>query len=304
LKALAAPLWDQVISAGPRLTEIFYLRARELEAAGWNAPMAPTHETYLFYLTREHRRASLSYSGQLKHPDGHTEHLIEKELRELVRRDPDAISPKAALRPPYQDYILPTVAYLAGPGEMDYHAQLTPFYKEFGITAPSLFPRLSATVSDHKAQRQLDKLDVSIENVLSIASRELMKKVLREEDHGHTSTLFEKSRVEIQAIFDRLRDGVAEIDPTLAGAVEASAGRALHPLDHLREKTDKALKQRHSAALARLEKVLNALHPHEKLAERVLCSGYYLAKYGPEKLLAALDELPAQPHEHLVLTLE
>ncbi len=304
LKALAAPLWEKIISSGTRLTELFYARARDLEAAGWHTPMTPTHDTHLYYLTRDHRRASFTFSGQLKHPDGHTENLTEREVSDLVRRDPDAISPKAALRPPYQDYLLPTIAYVAGPGEMEYHAQLTPFYKEFGITATSLFPRLSATITDHRVDRQLQKLDLSMEDVIRHPRQELIHRVLREEDQGQTAAMFEKGRAEIQAAFDKLRNSVAGIDPTLAGAVEASAGRALHPLEHLREKAEKALKQKHAAKLARLEKALNALHPQDHLAERYLCTGYYLTKYGPEKILAALDNLPAETSGHVLLTVE
>ena len=304
LKALAAPLWEKIIAANHRLTEIFSARAKELEIEGWATPMTPTADAYLFYLTRDHRRASLSYDGKLKHPDGHVEQLTRDDLAALVREDPDAISPKAALRPPYQDYILPTIAYIAGPGEMDYHAQLTPFYQEFGIVPPSLFPRLSVTVLDQKIQRHLEKAGLTVEHILTTSAHDLTKEVVREADDGHMATLFAESRAQIEEIFQRLKEQVATIDLTLAGAAQSSAGRAVHPLEQLQEKTERALKQKHATALARLEKLLNALHPHEKLAERVLCTGYYLSKYGPEQLLAALDELPAVPSEHFAVSLD
>ncbi len=304
LKSMAVPLWERIIEAGPRLTELFDARAKELVAAGWNTPMTPTHDSYFFYLTREHRRASLSYSGQLKHPDGHVEQLPKEKLLKLARQDPDIISPKAALRPPYQDYILPTIAYVAGPGEMDYQAQLTPFYGEFDIVPPSLFPRLSVTVIDQKIARHLEKAGLTVQQVLTTSAHDLSKEVVRGADDGHTAQLFAESRLQIEQIFARLKHELGEIDPTLAGAAQSSAGRALHPLEHLQEKTERALKQKHATALARLEKILNALHPRDKLAERVLCTGYYLSKYGPDKLLAALDELPALATEHFVVTVD
>jgi bacillithiol biosynthesis cysteine-adding enzyme BshC len=304
LKALALPLWERIISTGPRLTELFYQRITELETAGWATPMRPTHDAHLFYITRDHRRASLSYIGVLKHPDGHTETLSPEQLIKLVRENPDAMSPKAALRPVYQDYILPTVAYVAGPGEMDYHTQLTPFYRQFGVVPPSLFPRWSATIADHKLLRMVEKSGLTAPHALTSSAHDLAKEVLREADDGHAAQLFAASRAQIEEIFHHLREHVAAIDPTLAAAAQSSAGRALHPLEQLQEKTERALKQKHAAALARLEKILNALRPHEKLAERVLCTGYYLSKYGPEKLLAALDDLPALAKEHFVLTME
>ena len=304
LKVLAAPLWEKILSAGSHLTDLFYARTQVLEAAGWDTPMSPTRDAYLFYLTGEHRRASLTYSGQLKHPDGHSETLSATELHNLIRRTPDALSPKAALRPPYQDYLLPTIAYVAGPGEMDYHAQLTPFYREFGITPPSLFPRLSVTILDRKIERQLERAGQTAEEVLATSAHDLSKEAVRRADDGQTSVLFEESRAQIEVIFQRLREKVRAIDPTLAGAAQAAAGRALHPLAQLQEKTERALKQKHATALTRLEKILHALRPRDQLAERVLCSGYYVARYGLKEILAALDELPAVPNEHFVLTLE
>ncbi len=304
LKSLALPLWEQVIQAGARLTEVFYQRAKELESAGWATPMTPTHDAYLFYLTRDYRRSSLSYTGQLKHPDGHAELLKPEQLLAMVRENPDLISPKAALRPVYQDYILPTVAYVAGPGEMNYHTQLTPFYKEFNVVPPSLFPRLSVTVTDHKILRLVEKAGLTVKQVLTTPAHELMKEVVREADASHTSALFSESKEHIEQIFHRLREHIAAIDPTLGGAAQSSTGKALHPLEQLQEKTERALKQKHAAALARLEKLQKALHPHEKLAERVLCTGYYLSKYGPEKLLAALDELPTEVKEHGVVNVD
>jgi bacillithiol biosynthesis cysteine-adding enzyme BshC len=304
LKSLALPLWEQILSAGPRLTELLHARAGELTGAGWNAPMTPTPDSYLFYLSRDHRRAAVSYDGRVRHPDGRTEQMSVDQLRQLIRSDPDAMSPKAALRPVYQDFLLPTIAYVAGPGEMDYHAQLTPFYREFGVTPPSLFPRLSVTVTDSRAVRQMDKLSLTPHQVLATPSGELLKSILREADDGQTAALFERSRDDIQSVFDRVRTQLTDIDPTLAGLVQTSAGKALHPLEHLREKTEKALKQRHATTLSRLEKILNIMHPRDKLAERVLCTGYYLLRYGPERVLSALDQLPALPTEHFVISID
>ncbi|MCX6601122.1 MAG: bacillithiol biosynthesis BshC, partial [bacterium] len=134
LKAMAAPLWEKVIARGRGLTEILEERSTELRAGGWNAPLAPTRDAQLFYLSGDdHVRCALTYDGQLRHPNGEVKALTQEALADLVRHQPAAISPKAALRPLYQDFVLPAVAYIAGPGELDYHAQLAPFYQELDV---------------------------------------------------------------------------------------------------------------------------------------------------------------------------
>jgi bacillithiol synthase len=305
LKQMAVPLWERVIQAGPALGEMLAERSTELRAGGWGAPLSPTADSYLFYVAGEdHVRVPLTYAGKLQHSDGRTETFLPHELLARVREQPVVVSPKAALRPLYQDFVLPTVVYVAGPGEMDYHAQIKPFYAALDVIPPSVFPRLSATIIEARTQHALDKLGLPLEKVLTSEKHDLVRELLGQVDDGHTAELFAAAHHDIEQVFARVKDYVARIDPTLEGAAQSGIGKALHPLEQLREKTERALKQKHSTLLARLDKVLNAVRPENKLSERMFCGGYYLAKYGPEKLLAALDELPAEANKHVVIVLE
>jgi bacillithiol synthase len=302
LKRLALFLWEKVISAGPRLTHILDQRTQWLKSDHWGAPLSPTPEAWMFYVAgEEHVRGALHYDGRLRFPDQHSETLSAEELLLRVKLHPEIISPKAPLRPLYQDYVLPTVAYVAGPGELDYHAQLTPFYAELGIPAPSLFPRLSATVTTPAILRQAEKIGFSLEQLLSGDESALRREIVRREDDGRTLKAFDEAKQDLEAAYGRLKSGLTAIDPTLVGAAHTAAGKSLHPLQDLRQKAEKALKQKHSTQVARLEKCLTALRPTGKPAERVLSTAWYLARFGPEQLLAALDELPVEARLHYVI---
>ena len=67
---------------------------------------------------------------------------------------PEQFSPNVLLGRSIQDALLPTVAYVAGPSEIAYFAQLRPVYERFGIPMPVVYPRRSATLLDaHRAAR-------------------------------------------------------------------------------------------------------------------------------------------------------
>jgi len=304
LKAMAAPLWEKVIARGRGLTEILEERSTELRAGGGDAPLSPTRDAYLFYLCGgDHVRGALTYEGQLRHPNGEVKALTQEVLADLVRSQPATMSPKAALRPLYQDLVLPAVAYIAGPGELDYHAQLAPFYKELDVPAPVLFPRLSATILDNRTARVAEKLGLPLARLLSDDPAALQRALLAEQDEAHTAEAFAESKGRIEQAFAHLKTTLSALDSTLEGATQTSAGKALQPLEHLREKAQRALKQRHSAALLRLTKCLAVLRPRGELSERVFSTGYYLAQYGLDRLFAALDELPVEAREHHVIEL-
>jgi bacillithiol biosynthesis cysteine-adding enzyme BshC len=302
LRRMAMPLWEKVLDEGPALGELLKARSEELKAEGWSTPMEPTPDSYFFYLAGEdHIRKSLSYDGKLRTPDGEAETLSKEEIAQRVHRG--EFSPKAALRPLFQDFVLPTVAYVAGPGELDYHAQLAPIYKRLDVAAPSLFPRLSATIVDARMEKLVEKLNVPYERLLGEDKQALIKEVVREEDELHSGELFDLVRYTIEALYKQLGPTLAEIDPTLEGAAHGAAGRSLQPLNELRQKTERALKQKHAILLTKLGKALTALRPEGKLSERVLSTGYYLGRFGGEKLMEAMDSMSVESREHAVVTI-
>lgn len=305
LKRMALPLWENVLERAADLGSMLSHRGEQLRADGYAVPLTPTPDSFLFYLTgADHVRASLTYTGKIQYPDGRTVTIPGSKLRDILDSGQWTISPKAALRPLYQDFVLPTIAYVAGPGELDYHAQLAPFYRELNVAAPSLFPRLSATLLDSRAVKVMEKLDLSIERLLTEDKHSLIKDLIREADDGKTAALFDSARAGTEELYARIKREVANIDPTLEGAAHGMTGKALHLLNELQQKSERALKQKHSTALAKLEKILAAVKPGGKPAERVLCTGYYLAKFGPDKLLAALDELPVDGTSHKIILMD
>ena len=64
----------------------------------------------------------------------------------LLAADPSALSPGAGLRPVVQQLALPAACYCAGPGEIAYHAQLTPVYPALQAVPPLLVPRVQASI--------------------------------------------------------------------------------------------------------------------------------------------------------------
>lgn len=59
---------------------------------------------------------------------------------------PQELSCSVMFRSIVQDFLLPTVAYVAGPGEIAYFAQLTDLYKQLDVSMPVIWPRSSMTL--------------------------------------------------------------------------------------------------------------------------------------------------------------
>ena len=74
--------------------------------------------------------------------------ITKTTLRRILEKQPERFTPSALLRPLYQDTVLPTIAYIAGPTEQKYFNQLPEVYKWASIPIPEVVARPSFTVID------------------------------------------------------------------------------------------------------------------------------------------------------------
>lgn len=305
LKKLAAPLWEKVIDERETLRNTFFSRSEEVRARGFSGSMSPTPDAHFFYVVgKDFVRLPVSLDGAVRHPDGRTEHVTPDELKVKLASGKWTVSPKAGLRPLFQDFVLPSIAYVGGPGEMEYHAQLAPLYKLFGVTAPSLFPRMSVTIVDQKCDRTREKLTLSWEELFTTHEHDLIKKLMRGADEHDTTKLFSEIKTEIEAVINKLRPTLIDLDPTLEGALGTTIGKALHPLEHLEGKANKAIKQQHTVELGRLNRVLFAARPNGKPMERVYGTAWALLTFGVTEFLNMLDQVPADGAAHHIIITE
>ena len=92
---------------------------------------------------------------------------MPEQVRTILESNPESFSANVVLRPVCQDYLLPTAAYVAGPGEIAYFAQLKGVYEHFGVEMPPLFPRASATIVEHRISRLMEKYQLTLLDAFS-----------------------------------------------------------------------------------------------------------------------------------------
>ena len=68
------------------------------------------------------------------------------DLAAIAAAEPERLSPNVLLRPVVESAVLPTVAYVAGPGELRYLALTPPVYAALGVDRQLPVPRWSGLV--------------------------------------------------------------------------------------------------------------------------------------------------------------
>ncbi len=213
-------------------------------------------------------------------------HVSPDDVRARLDSDPTALSPNVLFRPVVESSLFPTLAYIAGPGEMAYFAQLDAYFDAHGVEAPIVYPRFSVTLVEKKIRKVLDKFELR-PDALQRPFHEIAGDIAKDEVPAEVKKALGAFRGAIAKGVAELQQTTHAIDPTLKGPVQHVRSHAFDALSDLEKKIVHAVKREHEIALGQLEKAHLHLFPLGKPAERVQSPFYFLARYGG----AVLDQL-------------
>ena len=280
LKALMRPVIDREIAELSPTSRLAAGIGEKLLAAGYHqqVPVRASGFLNLFLVTGGKRRA-LGVSERGVEVRGGNLVMSKEELLARIAASPEDASPGVMLRPLVQDYLLPTIAYIGGPAEVAYHAQIGPSYAHFGVPRPVIFPRPSFSLVDAATARAMEAEGLSFEE-LQTDTETLLARAAREAN-PEVGRSFADSRAAVEAAFGGVEATLAKLDPTLRGAVQSALGRALHQMEGLQEKALRTMKRQDATRAERMRRTRDFIFPGGALQERGVSWISLLAKYGP-----------------------
>jgi len=187
------------------------------------------------------------------------------EIQELIDKSPEKFSPNVVMRPLYQEYILPNIAYLGGPAEVAYWLQLKPIFDHYHIDFPAIMPRNFVMVLDKIAQRKVSSLGLQDKEIFS--DYEQWKKNYVSH-HARQDISLATEKAGISRIFEEVGRKAKVADPTLQPSAAAAESRALKILDQFARKLRKAEERHLSIALTQMQDLKKILFPGGNPQER------------------------------------
>jgi bacillithiol synthase len=214
------------------------------------------------------------------------------ELQRIAAAEPERLSPNVLLRPVIESALLPTVAYLAGPGELRYLALTPPIYERMRIPRQLMLPRWSGVLVEPRVDRVLRKFNIDLEDLLEPPGA-LEAKLVRSQLPEQAVRTLAELKSEIEAGYEKLGKTARDIDPTLDRPVQGSKNQALAGINEIERKLVQHLKKRQEVELAQIAKARAVVLPENKPQERVLTLAPFLARYGPTMMLELTDAIEA-----------
>ncbi len=250
----------------------------------------------LYLLEGGEKRRMVRSGGRFKLSGSDTK-LSREDIEAVLKKEPGRLIPSVLLRPLVQDTLFPTLAYVGGPAEVAYWAQLTPLYEAAGIPMPAVVPRTGASMMGSASRRYIRKFEIELEQGEIFQAKDaLVGHILSEHIPSHSKHVFRWARREILEALGRLHDELETGDKGFAKATEAAQQKIEYHLEKLEGKYKRAMERRHEVVVRQIERLSNTLFPLGLLQERVFPQAQFVNLYGSAAYDLIAEALnPANP---------
>jgi len=282
MKRLAALIYTKAVRKASEIGEALLARSNELVADGFQAQVEIEPGYFpLFWQTDDGTRVALRQTdkGTFRTKDRSHEFSVD-ELVRSVDGDPTRFSPGVMLRPLVQDFILPTVCYFGGGGEIAYFAQNSEVYCVLRRPVTTILHRQSFTVVEAKHRRTLKRYGLEFTDIFR-GFDALLPEIVDRYLNKDLATTFAEVEEKINTELNRLDRELSHLDPTLAENLANRRRKIIYHLGALRGKAQRASLQKDEMVNRQLTAIFNELMPHGGLQERTLNVTYFLDQYGP-----------------------
>ncbi len=298
MAALAAPIHRRALQEAPAISAALLQRAQAMHAAGFEpqvhvrdgAPLSffsPDAVDGPRYRLEPKDAAAWTLVG---HPAQRT--VTTAQLLDALDTQPARFSTSALLRPILQDTLFPTAAYVGGPAEMTYFAQLEPLYRHFGMTMPLAIPRARFRVLDPRTRANLEALSMTADEACGPRESALQALAQRNAVPGLETPQAVQARLlgAVTGSLDALEGPWTAVDATLAKHLRMTRTTLTRSVGQLTARYARALAQRDDVTTARLDRVRQWLTPEAQPQERVHSVLFAASRFGAQAFVDLVVE--------------
>jgi uncharacterized protein YllA (UPF0747 family) len=211
------------------------------------------------------------------------------QLETIAAETPERLSPNVLLRPVIEAALFPTLAYVGGPGEMEYLPEAGPLFKRLGVAPQAHVPRWSGIIIEARVEKVLSKHGLAPADFAGQPGT-LEARIAKAELPSDLAKSLQALRDDVESRFARISGEVQQLDPTLERTVQSARNAALAGTNEIEKKLVASLKRTQGTLVSQLARARAALMPDGKPQERVLTVASFLARYS----LSLLDEIDAE----------
>ncbi|MGM0851650.1 MAG: bacillithiol biosynthesis cysteine-adding enzyme BshC [Bacillota bacterium] len=282
LRKLESRHFHHLIENSQSITDKVLEQQVEIRKNGYGTQLDISPIAANLFIQLQNERALLEREGNKFFEKNRGKAYSSLELLSILDESPESLSNNVVTRPMMQEWLFPTLAFVAGPGEIAYWGELKKAFEFVDLKMPPVVPRLNITIVEREIDKRIQDLQLTLHGVITEGVSTARDAFWKSLERPGLEFEMKEIQEELQRKYERIREQAVSIDQGLHPIIDKNLEFHLSQFDYLRNKVDKALKDKNSLTFNQFMKVENSIRPNEGPQERTWNVLYFLNKYGPD----------------------
>ncbi|MFD1705789.1 bacillithiol biosynthesis cysteine-adding enzyme BshC [Siminovitchia sediminis] len=295
LRVLEKPFFSRILDQRQEITDAILLQQEKKHSSGFASTIEiDRHGSNVFYYHHQEREllefdpaenTFVNKTGELCFTPG--------ELLDLLESHPERFSNNVATRPLMQEWLFPTLAFIAGPGEISYWGELLSAFEVVDSQMPPIIPRLNMTLLDKRTESDMEELQLSIEDVMRNGTAEEKARFLASVQDNEFEAMIAEAKMELEKRYEVITEKVGEMDRGHVALAQTNLQMHVRQLEFLQRKVEDSIKRKHEAILEKYDRIEHVILPEGQPQERIWNIFYFINEYS----MKFIDDLLTLPYK-------
>lgn len=291
IRTLERDFFREIIEKNESLHEAVYQKLEMMEQMGYPLPFEKKQDQanlFMFLNGERYLLERVDGAFQLKNTDIR---WSKEQLLDKLETEPALFSNNVVTRPLMQEYVLPTLAFIGGPGEIHYWGTLKEAFEVFSFEMPPVCMRLSYSIIERHIAKWMEELHITEEHLAEKNIHHQKDAFIASIQSVETETILNDLQQAIQKSKEQLQRVGGEIDPTLIPLIEHACKKMWLEAEGIDRRIKQQELRQHEQVIQKYHAIEKSLLPQNIYQERLWSIWYYINAYGLD-LVDRLVHLP------------
>jgi bacillithiol synthase len=293
LRELEKPFLLHLMEGSNTITEKVQVQQKLISEEGFPLTIEMKDNAANLFITVNAERILLERDGDGFRGKNDELYYTQSQLEEILQSEPHRFSNNVVTRPLMQEWLFPTLAFIAGPGEIAYWGELKQAFEWAGFKMPPIVPRLNLTILERDVSKNMKDLGLALDSVLKNGVDKEKEKYWDSVKDTTLEVSIDAAEQELMEAYEKILPKAAGIDKGLESIIAKNLTFHRQQFDYLRLKADQSLKIKYDVKLGKYDRVQTSLKPDGAPQERLWNVYYFMNRYGKD-FIKELMELPME----------
>ncbi|HEX6594834.1 MAG TPA: bacillithiol biosynthesis cysteine-adding enzyme BshC [Bacillota bacterium] len=270
IRSLENDYFQAMIEQQPTISKGVYHTLHELKEKNYPISLnIAENSAHLFY--HKHGERILLVRDEAKNWVGKNDEvkLTTDELRKVALYTPERLSNNVVSRPVMQELLFPSLAFIAGPGEISYWSVLKPAFHALHVKMPPVLPRLSITFISRTIEKLLNQYSMSEMDAINGRMNLKKEQWLASKQKPPVQQVAAQIKMDIEKIHQPLREMARQFGADVDALAQKNLLYLQREIDFLERRITDEIRKKYGKELHEFAVLQLALNPAGALQERM-----------------------------------